>query len=166
MDFIKKHREIIYDVVFVMALIGILLISRAFITPITISGHSMDNTLSNGMFGYSLKVKDNTKFERGDIVIVNTDDHLIVKRIVAMPYDSIECKDNIVYLNGSPLEEEYTSSKTDDFDKVSLGENQYFILGDNRQNSKDSRIIGAISREEIIAKGLFVISLENFGVVK
>lgn len=166
MDFIKKHREIIYDIVFVVVLVGILVISRSFITPITISGHSMDNTLSNGMFGYSLKIKDNTVLEKGDIVIVKTDEHLIVKRIIALPYETIECKDNIVYVNGSPLEENYTSSSTNDFDKVSLGDNQYFILGDNRQNSKDSRIIGAISREDIVAKGLFVINSSKFGVVK
>lgn len=166
MDFIKKHKKIIYDITFVLLLIGILVVSKNFITPIKISGHSMDNTLSNGMIGYSLRTKDDTEFERGDIVIVKTDDHLIIKRLIALPYDSIECKDNVVYLNGSPLEEKYISSSTDDFDKVSLGENQYFILGDNRQNSKDSRIIGPISREEIIAKGLFVISLEKFGVIK
>lgn len=166
MEFIKKHKEKIYDIGFLVIVIGLIFSMRFFITPIVVSGHSMDNTLSSGMFGYALNTKENTKIERGDIVIVETEEHMIIKRVIGLPYETIGCIGGTVYVNGEAIEEKYVSSPTDDFDTIVLKENQYYVLGDNRQHSKDSRIIGPVEREDIKAKDIFVISFDKIGKVK
>lgn len=166
MEFIKKHKEKIYDITFLVVVIGLVFAVRLFITPITVSGHSMDTTLSSGMFGYSINVKDDTEIERGDIVIVKTEEHMIIKRVIGLPYETIGCIDGAVYVNGEAIKEDYVSSLTDDFDTITLKENQYFVLGDNRQHSKDSRIIGPIEKENIKAKDFFVISLQKIGKIQ
>ncbi len=143
------------------------IISRLFILPVTVSGHSMDTTLDNNMYGWSSKVKDDTEIERGDIVIVKTEDKIIIKRVIALPNETISCKDGIVYVNGKAIKEDYITGTTSDFDEANLSEDEYFVMGDNREHSKDSREIGAITHKQILAKHLFVItSLTKFGYHK
>ena len=167
-NFIREHKkDIISYAITVAVVFGIIWTSRLFITPLVVSGHSMDNTLSNGMFGYALKTKNDTEIERCDIVIAYAEDHYIIKRVIGLPGETVSEKNGIVYINGEPLEEPYTSTSTNDFDEITLGEDEYFLLGDNRQNSKDSREIGPVKKECIKAKGFFVInSLDHFGVAK
>lgn len=136
-----------------------------FLKPVIVSGHSMDTTLDNGMFGYSLIVKDTTEIKRGDIVIVQTDDHYIIKRVIGLPGETIQCFNGDIYINDKKLEEDYTSSDTDDFDAITLGIDEYFVMGDNRSNSKDSRTIGPITKDEIVSKHIFVLnSIAKFGL--
>lgn len=165
--FIQKHKEhLIYAAVLLLILGGIFT-SRQFITPVIVSGHSMDTTLDDGMYGFSSNIKDGTEIERGDIVIVSTDSKVIIKRIIGLPGETIKCEDGIVYINNEPIVEDYATGTTDDFDECTLGENEYFVMGDNREHSKDSRIIGPISKDQIIAKHLFVItSINKFGYHK
>lgn len=165
--FIRKHKEhLIYAAVLLLILGGIFT-SRQFITPVIVSGHSMDTTLDDGMYGFSSNIKDGTEIERGDIVIVSTDSKVIIKRVIGLPGETIKCEDGIVYINDVPIAEDYATGTTDDFDECTLGEGEYFVMGDNREHSKDSRIIGPISKDQIIAKHLFVItSINKFGYHK
>ena len=166
-EFIKKHKDTLTYILVLIAIFGGIAVSRIFITPVIVSGHSMDTTLSDGMYGFSSNVKDGTEIERGDIVIVQTDEKVLVKRIIGMPGETIRCENNTVYINGEALEEDYTLGTTDNFNEYVLGEDEYFVMGDNRENSKDSRAIGAITKDQIIAKHLFVISsISKFGYHK
>lgn len=163
---IEKKKKIIKDVLFYVFIIGTLIYWRVNFTPIIVSGHSMDTTLSDGLIGISRNINKEAELHRGDIVIVYEDDHYVVKRIIGLPGETISCANNKVYINDDLLEETYTSSITDDFEEVIIGKSEYFIMGDNRSNSKDSRSYGAISKEQIKSKGIFVISsISRFGVV-
>lgn len=94
--------------------------------------------------------------ERGDLVVVKTDDATIIKRLIGMPTEEIQIVDGLVYINGKYYEEKYLYKGITDYnsgiasEKVKLGSDEYFIMGDNRRISYDSRFIGAVKREQII----------------
>lgn len=163
----KKTFSIVKNILFYVCIIGSVIYWRVNFTPIIVSGHSMDTTLNDGMIAISKNVNKDTKINRGDIVVVNEDSHYVIKRIIGLPNEKIKCENGFICINGEKLEEDYTSSLTEDFDEVTIGENEYFIMGDNRSNSKDSRVYGAISKQQIKSSGVFVISsISKFGLVQ
>ena len=98
---------------------------------------------------------------RGEVVVFKYNNDFLIKRIIGVPGDEIDIRDNRVYINHTPLDETayladgiktylYTGSKID-FPYI-IPNNYYFVMGDNRLNSKDSRVFGAITRDSIIAK--------------
>jgi signal peptidase I len=101
---------------------------------------------------------------RGDIVVFKrppseaSDPTIkdLIKRVVGLPGETIEGRDNQVYINGQPLKESYLpsgpSSVTSTFPATKVLPNQYFVMGDNRINSKDSRFIGAIPKSLIVGR--------------
>lgn len=160
-----KNKDFVYNTIFFTVVFALLICSKIYLKPIIVSGHSMDTTLDNGMFGYSLLVKKDTPIARGDIVIVKTDDHYIIKRVIALPGETIQCLNGDVYINDEKLEEDYISTETEDFEQVTLLNDEYFVMGDNRSNSKDSREIGPVTKDEIISKNIFVLnSIKKFGL--
>ncbi|PKR84699.1 signal peptidase I [Heyndrickxia camelliae] len=117
-----------------------------------VSGHSMNPTLHNK--GFMVVNKLYFKPERGDIVIVKDPNGFdIVKRIIGLPNDSISIKNGIVFVNGKPINENYTEGKANDMKAVALDNKSYFIMGDNRTpgESLDSRdpSIGPVSNDKI-----------------
>ncbi len=97
--------------------------------------------------------------QRSDIVVLRdpSDNGFSVKRIIAMPGDSVYLKDGNVYLNGCKLSEPYLASGTPTFANLGLkdqlilcGKDEYYVLGDNRQNSIDSRTYGAVPRRNLL----------------
>ena len=96
--------------------------------------------------------KFNLNLSYNDIIVIKKNDKIIIKRLVGLPNDTIEI-DNYLYINGKQFDENYTS-KGEMEEKLILKENEYFVLGDNRQNSVDSRFfeIGTIKKDEIIGK--------------
>ena len=119
-------------------------------------------------------------FERGDIVVLDAS-HLkgfdvkedIVKRIIGLPGETIRISEGEVYINGMLLTEEYltpdmktypTFSDKEEALEVTLSENEYFCMGDNRENSLDSRILGVFPKEKIKGRAIFRIQpFESFG---
>ena len=98
---------------------------------------------------------------RGDIVIVHSpaQDIELIKRLIGKPGDTIELRDNRVFVNGEVLNEPYlppgaNSGPTRETSKWTLGENEYFIMGDNRSFSQDSRVFGPVKIENIIGRAL------------
>lgn len=129
-----------------------------------INGPSMAPTIENfeGQDAMGLKYYDYLyELERGDIVSTKKSAWGLIKRIVGLPGETISCRDDVIYINGEPLEEEYLDNDlangyrqsqgyfTADFGPITLGEDEYYLLGDNRMNSHDSRVIGAFSLEDI-----------------
>jgi len=113
---------------------------------------------------------------QGEIVVFKHHKDHLIKRVIAVPGDEIDIRDNKVYINGELFDEEaylaesvktylYAGSKID-FPYI-IPENYYFVMGDNRLNSKDSRVFGAISRSSIIAKaGYRIFPFNNIGKIE
>lgn len=118
-----------------------------------VSGHSMDTTLHDKqiVLGSSLK-----SLNREDIVVAKTD-KLVIKRIVGLPGETIAFYNGELHINGEVYEEKYLNedciqeSKSQEW-IFTLGEDEYLILGDNRDNSYDGRYYGPISKELILEK--------------
>ena len=139
---------------------------------------SMEPTLENGQqifIDRFLYVLSSPK--AGDVVAFlpngNENSHYYIKRIIALPGESVEIVENSVYINGEKLQEDYETSKIDDVgivnEKIKLGSDEYFVLGDDRQNSEDSRNanVGNVKYSYIYGKAWFVISPKtHFGFVK
>ena len=100
------------------------------------------------------------KIKRFDIISFEYDStKYLIKRVIGLPGDTVEYKDNVLYVNGEEIEEEYLTEniKTENFSLASLGyekipEDMYLVLGDNREDSLDSREIGLISKKDILGK--------------
>jgi signal peptidase I len=143
--------------------VGLALIIRTFIfAPIVVDGESMQPTLQNGdrmivsKINYTIGEPD-----RFDIVVFQaTEEKDFIKRIIGLPGDKIEYKDSTLYVNDKAIKEPYLPEEfkqlTGEFSIV-VPEDKLFVLGDNRGNSQDSRIIGPISLDKVIgeAKILF-----------
>ncbi len=122
-----------------------------------ISGDSMEPSLHDGQ--YLLVSKLAYRFRppaRGDIVLLRSPQEarkVLVKRIVGLPGEEITLKSGQVFINGHPLEEPYLLDPgRDSYGPLQLKEGHYFILGDNRLLSSDSRLWGPLSEEGIVGK--------------
>ena len=92
---------------------------------------------------------------RGDIVVVDMPviEEMLVKRIVALPGEQVEILRGVVYVNGAPLDEPFAHDMTEyDMPRLTLGPLSYFVLGDNRGNSNDSRFFGPVTRDQILGR--------------
>ncbi len=100
--------------------------------------------------------KNNLELKNNDIVIVKKDGKTIIKRLVGLPNDRIKI-DKYLYVNGKKNDDFYTENCGTINEEIQLKSNKYFVLGDNRQNSIDSRNeeIGLINKEDIIGKIIF-----------
>ncbi len=117
-------------------------------------GASMEPTISSGR---PLAMLVNNAFvtpQRGDIVILRyaEGNKLLIKRLIALPGDTLEIRENQVYVNGTALEEAYLGEAmvTKDVAPILLGPDQYYVLGDNRNISADSRLYGLFSDADIL----------------
>ena len=128
-----------------------------------VDGKSMYPTLNSSQIMFA----DKSEIKRGDIITINAYNYSkdyskqksFIKRVVGMPGDRIVIKDNRVIINGEVYDEPYLTNEAKTktmteikYDSVKLDENEYFIMGDNRGNSYDSRHFGAIKFNEIINK--------------
>lgn len=117
---------------------------------VTINGDSMYPTLKNGEKAF---FKKTDTFNRFDIVIIKTeDDFSIIKRIYGMPGETISITTNgTIYIDSKKIVNDvYAYGDTGNFESVTLKDNEYFVLGDNREFSLDSRNIGPISKDNIV----------------
>ena len=132
-----------------------------FLRPTLTHGHSMDPTLTHGDRGLAWVWNYTPAY--GDVVVIkdtHINDKYIVKRIIGLPGDviDIDYDAGVVYRNGQPLEEPYTASPTNDRGDMPLPltvpENQAFVLGDNRNNSTDSRTlyVGLIDQQRLMGR--------------
>ena len=148
---------------YVVVIIIALLIKYFVFSPIRVNGRSMYPTLLDGdimilnEIGYYLN-----GVNRFDIVVVKTDDDKIIKRVIGLPGETVEYKDNKLFINGEEIKEDFSHDITHNFSLEDIGETiipdgYYFVVGDNRGDSKDSRIIGFVSSKQIMGKTSFII---------
>ena len=145
----SKIKELIPYVVIVVVVV---LIRTFIVTPVVVSGDSMVPSLKDGQLLLLNKLSYRFKeIDRFDVVVVKIGKNEIIKRVIGLPGETVEYRDNDLYINGELIETEYDFD-TDDFDEKLIPDNEYFVLGDNRAISSDSRIIGMINRKDIIGK--------------
>lgn len=179
--------------VFVVSAIVILLFVNFVAHPVRVDGRSMYPTLQNGEFGFTnVGGVLLNGVERGDIVVVTMEEdgqktHW-VKRVVGLPGDTVSCVNDVVYINGKVLDEtkyidpDYRQSLVDkfgyfnkvpnadntdvvDFEEVKLKDDEYYVMGDNRPYSKDSRYVGPVKKSQIFAKKMLVLlPISDIGV--
>lgn len=142
-----------------------------------VDGHSMENTLFDGDNLIVDKISYRfTAPKRFDIIVFPyhyKEDTYYIKRIIGLPGETVQIRDGEIYIDGAILEEDYgketmlTSGRA--ADQIQLGEDEYFVLGDNRNHSEDSRFddVGNIERSEIIGRAFIRIwPFERFGLLK
>ncbi|SFF06134.1 signal peptidase I [Alteribacillus iranensis] len=154
---------------FVVVIVIVLIVRTFFFANYMVHGESMMPTIENGerliinKIGYEF-----SEPERFDLIVFHANEESdYIKRVIGLPGDHIEYRDDVLYINGEAYEEEYLSPYreqnerglfTNDFtlEKVTgyseVPEGKVFVLGDNRQNSMDSRQIGLVEMEEIVGK--------------
>ena len=160
----SKTSDIIKNILSYVLIIAVALLIKLFIfSPIRVNGTSMYPTLNDGdimilnEIGYHLN-----GIERFDIAVANVDGEKLIKRVIGLPGETVEYKDNVLYINGKEVVENFTHANTNDFTLSDINcekipDNYYFLVGDNRGNSKDSRIIGLIHKSKIMGKTKLVL---------
>ncbi len=153
------------DILPYLIIIAAVILIRTFIaTPVRVNGDSMDDTLKNGEILILNKLSDINRF---DIVVINLKGEKLIKRVIGMPNETIKIDNNTIYVNNEELKENYGKGRTFDNPEIILGENEYFVLGDNREESKDSRFFGAINKDDIQGTTNFILfPFKNFGTIK
>lgn len=194
-NIIKEVRGILLTVV--GSILILTLVNTKVLANARVQQESMENTLYNDEKLIVDKISyDFSNPKRGDIIIFfdneqkgniieesyeylkeiasishNTDTRMrLVKRVIGIPGDEIDIKDGYVYLNGNMLDESYTKGHTyiRDIDfPIKVEEDTLFVLGDNREKSKDSRDFGLININQVEGKAVFRLSpFSRFGVIE
>lgn len=166
----------------VMEIAIVLIVSFVFVYFIghrtTVVGSSMNPSLENGeeilVNRFTYKV---TQPKANDVIVFlphgNEKSHYYIKRVIAVPGDTVQIKNGAVYVNGGLFDEKAETAAIEDAgvatDEIMVGEDEYFVLGDNRNSSEDSRYanIGNVKKEHIVGKAWFRVSpFKKIGFIK
>lgn len=164
MKFIKEL------VPYIVIIIVVVLLRTFIVTPVQVDGESMYPTLLDNQI-LILKKYDHS-YDRFDIVVFKYNNSKLVKRVIGLPEETVSYKNNTLYINNKEIDNIKLDAYTYDFDLSELGfdkipEGYYFVLGDNRTNSLDSRMIGLIKEDSILGVTNFsVFPFNRFGIIK
>lgn len=162
-------KSTVYTLIVVAAIA--ILVATLWMPVLQIYGTSMTPTLKEGQIVISVKGSD---FEVGDLVAFYIGNKLLVKRVIAGPADTVVIsEDGTVYVNDKELEEPYVSEKAlgecDLEFPYQVPESRYFLMGDHRETSVDSRssVVGCVAEEQIVGKIVFCVwPFSNLGVIE
>lgn len=185
-QFGKEKKQIDYDLIrtvgiwafkIILVCLLALVIVFYFGRQVKNSGDSMRPAVLDGdIVLVNRMIYDASKPKRGDIIVFkpngNENSRSYIKRIIGLPGETVQIKDGEIYIDGEKLEEKYETTAIEDAgtasEEITLDGDEYFVLGDNRRNSEDSRMadIGNVKRSEIEGKAWFVLSTKgNFGFI-
>lgn len=158
----ERVLKIISNVLLVLVIVLTCLFSvkNIFYFEIEVVGSSMVTTLNDGEIGLASKITYVKEIEINDIIIFKRDNKEIIKRVIGKPLDKIGINENGVYVNNQLIDESYLTKENKEgtylllgiYNEITLKEDEYFVLGDNRIDSLDSRSYGPIKEENIIGK--------------
>ena len=159
--------------IFITAIVAVVIfvVLQTSIQSFIVVGASMEPSFDNGQRLLINKVT--YRFgepQRGDVIVFRPPDNQYadyIKRIIAVPGDTIEIKSGTVYVNNEPLEEDYILTRPRyTMEKTKIAPGEYFVLGDNRANSNDSHTGWRVPRENIVGKAwLFIWPPTTWGLV-
>lgn len=163
----KNKKKILYSIIEMIVVVAITVgVFKFVVIPVRIDGVSMENTLHDNSIALinAIGVKEEN-IQRFDIVVLYSEalQEKIIKRVIGLPGETIEFKDDILYVNDQVVEQSFlnpdfvneskttynTDKFTEDF-KAVVGEGEYFVMGDNRLRSQDSRGLGSFTIDDII----------------
>ncbi len=161
----------------VISMVCVFLVAHFLVRPIRVQGNSMYPTLESESIGLAnvlgVEMGDLKRFDIAIIYLPEKKEYL-VKRIIGLPGETVSYQDGQLFINGEALQEpflnqDYIAQWGDQFmsdvEPVTLGSDEYYCLGDNRPNSRDSRYYGPFAKSHIIAKGALIIwPFSEFGV--
>lgn len=162
----EKVKELIG---YVIVIIIVLLVKQFIVTPIRVNQNSMNNTLYNKDIMILNKISYRfVDIKRFEIVVIKKNNEYLIKRVIGLPGENIEYKDNKLYVNGKIIEENFNHKDTDNYIlENTIPDDYYFVLGDNRPDSLDSRYFGLVKKEEILGKtNLVIFPFNHFGIKK
>ena len=152
----EKVISVVKEILSYTLIIAFVLLFKTYVfTLVRVDGTSMNNTLDNKDI-LLLNEFDKT-YNRFDIVVFDNGNDKLIKRVIGLPGETVELKDNILYINDKKIEqdfldEENLNTTTGTLAKTYVPKGYYFVMGDNRRNSFDSRYFGAIKKEKIMGK--------------
>ncbi len=133
--------------------IGAIIFFHHFLLPVKIVGWSMSPTYTNGSMNLVNKLSyTHGSPHRGDVIALSTEGELLLKRIVAMPGETVSISGGVVVINGNPIADKFAQWKVPaELSPTHLGRDEFFVIGDNRSNT----VFGKISKNQILGKILF-----------
>lgn len=166
----EKEKNYVKEFLPYFIIIVVVIVIKLFVvSPIRVNGPSMEDTLHDK----DIMILDEISYrfqeiERFDIVVIWYEDEYnrehIIKRVIGLPGEVIEYKDGKLYINDEYVKEDFSHKETENFSKIKLGKDEYFVMGDNRVNSTDSRILGPIPKNKIRGKTSFtLLPFSRFG---
>ena len=153
---------------YIIILIVVILIRSFIATPVRVSGESMFDTLDGGEIMILNKLGEINRYSMvvANIDVDNQKGDTVIKRVYGLPNETIKCENGIIYINDKKREDFYAYGTTFDFEEVKLGDDEYFLLGDNRIVSLDSRYVGPVHKKDIEGTTSFIIfPFNKFGKV-
>jgi len=165
----RARRDVLEDYMPYIIIILCVVILRTFIaTPIRVNGSSMDDTLKNGEILVLNKLALRARgISRWNIIVAKLDGNYLIKRVVALPGETVRYEDGVLYIDGEKIDDDFSLTLTEDFEEFKVEAGKYFVMGDNRFVSQDSRMIGSIDRKDIIGKtNIVLFPFGRFGIVE
>ncbi len=171
-------KELMGWLLYIIIIVGAAYLIVTFVGQRTqVSGSSMETTLSDGdqliVDKISYRFRDPKRYEIIVFPYQYEPNTYYIKRIIGLPGETIQIIDGYIYIDGEQLDEHYGNELMNDpgiaAEPVALGEDEYFVLGDNRNNSQDSRAVnvGVIHRKDILGRAWIRIwPLDSMGVIR
>lgn len=156
---------------YIIIVVSVIFIRTFIATPVAVQGKSMYPNLEPKQILILEKI--DKKLKRFDIVVLKLNSDRLVKRIIGLPGEHVMYQDNELYISGEKVKEPFKkNTTTSDFDIKDIGyekipDNTYFVVGDNRNNSLDSRSFGLVDKKDIVGKTIFsIFPFHKIGSIK
>ena len=155
---------VVFGIIGIVVSLVVVIPTRLYIfEPFAVFGGAMSPTYNYG--DYLLINKFDKSFGRGDVIVFHTEErpnYFLIKRIVGLPSEKVSIQDGKVLINGQVFNESYYNGKTSPDSSVTLGQDRFFVLNDNRNEDFDSRNFGPVNKSSIQGKIFYKV----FGLIK